>query len=145
MRKKDILIILLLLVICFAMPKDPVHIINFFRGVPSVAEQIRIYNNEISLLNITEMQELKREFVRDYFFVVTYSFEGAEQNASLVENILIPKFEKNKWIIKEKYNGKNENIIIFTKEPYYCEMKLYKNVVRLELGHIKSIVRLWDF
>ena len=71
-----------MLAISFFIPKDPVHIINFFRGVPSIAKQTQIYNNEISMLNITEMQELKKEFVRNYFFIVTYSFEGAEQNAN---------------------------------------------------------------
>ena len=140
-EKKDLLIILLLLAISFFIPKDPVHIINFFRGVPSIAKQTQIYNNEISMLNITEMQELKKEFVRNYFFIVTYSFEGAEQNANLIENILIPKFKKNGWIMKEKYN----NMIMFVKKPYYCEVKLYKDIVRLEFGHLKSVVRLWDY
>ena len=58
-----------------------------------------------------------------------------------IENILIPKFKKNGWIMKEKYN----NMIMFVKKPYYCEVKLYKDIVRLEFGHLKSVVRLWDY
>lgn len=43
--------------------------------------------------------------------------------------------------MKEKYN----NMIMFVKKPYYCEVKLYKDIVRLEFGHLKSVVRLWDY
>ena len=64
MTNNNKIIIAVLLLFCFFFPNYQKDIINFIGGKPSVSEQEKLFSEEIKKLDIHEIKELKRNFLK---------------------------------------------------------------------------------
>ena len=125
------IIVVVLLLFCLFFPNYQKDIINFIGGKPSVSEQENLFSEEIKKLDIHEIKESKRKFLKNYY-VVTYEYPNAVENKESIKKLLFPKFNKNEWsYINERPKVSDAVVIRFTKKEYSCEVRLYKNIIDL--------------
>ena len=147
MKKLRIQLIVLLLLLLLLAGVSSIKLVNVYCE-PSIEQQEQMFRLEENHLNIKDLNEVGREFVRERTYIVYYAYQGNQICSEEMMKNIYARFRNRGWSyaggfkmndgsLEKEFNKERCFCIVIVKDKSVVLKFRYKDKIYNEVAHLK--------